>query len=940
MAVTFITRTKLTIAAGSYQDVDVSAYVSADATGVMLEVVNTSTTVDYSIMIRQNGSTDDRYSDIYRNCRSACLVGIDADDIFEVKIENVAVEIYLIGYTEEEATYKVNGVDVTTGGIGSYVVHNIAAETGVDTALGGIFETYSTTFGNFGVRAYNNTSVLGYARFYYHYTLGFVCGVDSAGERYEVYRGSDLVKHYLIGYFTDDVWFPWAEPDIYCIRTFVGYPEQTTDWTRHQTYLGAYDINYYNDEAIGVFIMIPYNYTSSRSFDIRPKGGSGIGYYDMYRRSFTICETGVDNEVEVRQEAYFIGGAGTDYAIWDVVGLIGVTEPKNFPPAGASPTKVYIYDASGPSYTDETTDAVDVGTNDFYFWPSPIGAGDKLLICNADNKFKDLGVIHSTAGAGTYALDIQYWDGASWVNFSSVTEIHDGGDLKAAGTTRYHLSVEDDWVSDTINGQVGYWAAISYAGGTVTTRPIGTRIVTSDLYMNFTTYITESLSLSDLSSLNISWSPSFADYISLSDLPSKYFEKYNQETLSLSDLSSLNTAWLSSFADYISLSDLPSKYFEKYNQDYLSLSDLPSKSFAKPNQDTLSLSALSSLNTSWTPSYLDNIILNDNADIVKILGDYPYPNDVIPLLDTIGKRVTKYIVDYVNVIDSLHGLNTKPLAVFDYFYLTDYTVKGIHKYVSDSFNLSEFMAIFTQGHLRFFESSLSLSDSVAKLFARPVRSWFELWQHLRLLRVHPAPGGFDEYDLWINEQERLSETIEKVIYAPKGDTVGLIITVVSGNTLTFQDNIALTDEIVKAIGKNITEVINITESPSTLFSEIVYFDNAEIYPEYIVTGVHFYGGAEMHVFPSQTCIVEWDIRDFETETLYDPDSHTVEIYDCRNSRRVAYDSSKLVKESTGHYKYAFTVPDTVVAGDWYAKVKATKGTSSTVLHVHFEVKKR
>jgi len=368
----------------------------------------------------------------------------------------------------------------------------------------------------------------------------------------------------------------------------------------------------------------------------------------------------------------------------------------------------------------------------------------------------------------------------------------------------------------------------------------------------------------------------------------------------------------------------------------LSLSELSSKSPSKPINESLSLASLSSLNTSWSPSYIDNIILNDNADVVRILGDYPYPNDVIPLLDTIGKRVTKYIVDYVNVIDSFHGLNTKPLAVFDYFYLTDYNIKGIQKYVSDSFNLSEFLAILTSGHLRFFESALSLSDSVAKLFARPVRSWFELWQHLRLLKYN----GLGEYWLYINEQERLSEVIEKIVYAPKGDVIGLIITVFTGNTLIFQDNIALTDEIVKTIGKNITEVIDITESPSTLFSEIVYFDNAEIYPEYIVTGIHFYGGAEMHVFPSQTCIVEWDIRDFETETLYDPDSHTVEIYDCRNSRRVAYDSSKLVKESTGHYKYAFTVPDTVVAGDWYARVKATKGTSSTVLHVHFEVKRR
>jgi hypothetical protein len=95
----------------------------------------------------------------------------------------------------------------------------------------------------------------------------------------------------------------------------------------------------------------------------------------------------------------------------------------------------------------------------------------------------------------------------------------------------------------------------------------------------------------------------------------------------------------------------------------------------------------------------------------------------------------------------------------------------------------------------------------------------------------------------------------------------------------------------------------------------------------------------MFAYPEQSCVIKWEDRQFSDDTLYDPDSHIVEVFDPTNTKRVTYDVAKLANTSVGCYKYTFNTPADVIYGDWYVKVKAIKGNSTTVMNLHFEMKK-
>lgn len=117
MAQTFfpITPVKVTPGtAGSWQDVDVTAHLGADAgsaTGVILHIVNIAT--DKCLGLRKNGSTDDRHSDMRGASHLWAMIGIDSSDIFEAYLEDItaAQDIYLVGYTKAGVTFKTNADD-------------------------------------------------------------------------------------------------------------------------------------------------------------------------------------------------------------------------------------------------------------------------------------------------------------------------------------------------------------------------------------------------------------------------------------------------------------------------------------------------------------------------------------------------------------------------------------------------------------------------------------------------------------------------------------------------------------------------------------------------------------------------------------------------------------------------------------------------------------
>ena len=107
-----------TPATGSYIDVDVSGDgVPVGATGVLLHYIETSGG-DRQVYCRKNGSTDDQYLDghVYRNGQSYFICPIDANRVFECKLEHAGLKVYVEGYTDSEVVLDTNATAIDDSG--------------------------------------------------------------------------------------------------------------------------------------------------------------------------------------------------------------------------------------------------------------------------------------------------------------------------------------------------------------------------------------------------------------------------------------------------------------------------------------------------------------------------------------------------------------------------------------------------------------------------------------------------------------------------------------------------------------------------------------------------------------------------------------------------------------------------------------------------------
>ncbi|MFA5054140.1 MAG: hypothetical protein WC565_08775, partial [Parcubacteria group bacterium] len=114
-----------TATTGSYVDVDASSYCPS-AVAVLLNMVSTSA---YYGVVHKNGSSDDRTasSDHYYNNGIGEIVGVDASVIFEQKIENAVVDLFIVGYYAPPAgatgcavVMHTNATDRSISTTGSY----------------------------------------------------------------------------------------------------------------------------------------------------------------------------------------------------------------------------------------------------------------------------------------------------------------------------------------------------------------------------------------------------------------------------------------------------------------------------------------------------------------------------------------------------------------------------------------------------------------------------------------------------------------------------------------------------------------------------------------------------------------------------------------------------------------------------------------------------
>jgi hypothetical protein len=202
----FITPVEITPSvAGSWQNVDVSAYVPVGTTGVALHIVNTHSTNGWAIGFRKNGSTDNRTNAICYNSHFWTAIGVDTNRILQLYVgDTTYIDVYLVGYWTTDAVFFTNAIDKTPSTANAWVDINISAETGTDTVLGAIFELTGLESFDLGLR--NNGSTDNYTGSVATH-CGAIIGVDSAKICEGYTADTTNGKLFLVGYIKSNAIF-------------------------------------------------------------------------------------------------------------------------------------------------------------------------------------------------------------------------------------------------------------------------------------------------------------------------------------------------------------------------------------------------------------------------------------------------------------------------------------------------------------------------------------------------------------------------------------------------------------------------------------------------------------------------------------------------------------------------------------------------------------
>jgi hypothetical protein len=213
MAVTFLSTPEDVTpgSASSWTNVD-STNVPSTAKGVILRVTHFDSTTSYGFGARMNNSTDTRQEDVAAAGAGSraghyFFIGVDGtSQIFEVWVENTTVlTVELMGYFEDEAFFKENGVDITPGSAGSYVDVDITAQAeGGDDPTAAILSLQDTSAAPNSIFCRENTSTDDEYDDTHH-NIGYIVGVD-VNDIFECKIESATENNvWLVGYLTSDL---------------------------------------------------------------------------------------------------------------------------------------------------------------------------------------------------------------------------------------------------------------------------------------------------------------------------------------------------------------------------------------------------------------------------------------------------------------------------------------------------------------------------------------------------------------------------------------------------------------------------------------------------------------------------------------------------------------------------------------------------------------
>ncbi len=283
----------------SYVDIDVSAHVSAAATGIMLRMVNLSAGTALAF-VRPNGSTAWPTFEPSTGTHAMLYCGV-VSGIFEIYSDDADLIFYLEGYFEEDAEFYINPPALETSEVDTWTDVDITPHT-TGTPIAALLSNYcSNSTKLLGIRKKGSTdtfidSPLG--------GVGLIVAVDAA-QKYQEYQtwvsGCDV---YLMGSLLSDAVI------------------HTNRINRSLTTTGSYtNLTALPSGAIGASYYIDNTSPATlRSFNLRKEGASRPDYYYDFKdaghlsvelNSSQICEGKIETTaVDFYEIGYFEGVIG------------------------------------------------------------------------------------------------------------------------------------------------------------------------------------------------------------------------------------------------------------------------------------------------------------------------------------------------------------------------------------------------------------------------------------------------------------------------------------------------------------------------------------------------------------------------------------------------------------------------------------------------------
>ena len=234
--------TDVSIAAGAYTNIDVSASSPAGTVGVILQAVNKDAGTARGFAFRKDGSTDDRVGNLAINQLAYAVIGVNpATRIFEGFAATVDVDFYVIGYVTGGSTFATNATDKSIAAAAWTDIDVSAIAPAANYAFVEIYDAGGVSTSDVGLRKHESTEDI-YTEMDGAHTWGIV-ETDTA-QIFEGKVAAASLDFFVTGYSSSGIY-----PINPITTTYATSISQAVTAGEHERYVGLYSgyfKSYYN----------------------------------------------------------------------------------------------------------------------------------------------------------------------------------------------------------------------------------------------------------------------------------------------------------------------------------------------------------------------------------------------------------------------------------------------------------------------------------------------------------------------------------------------------------------------------------------------------------------------------------------------------------------------------------------------------------------------